>query len=60
MAGVSATMGRDIIVLSDDALIIDDDVRAPLNKGDRLVAMPARLIDKTPNYRETDIASFLK
>jgi hypothetical protein len=55
MTGVPATMGRDMIALSDDALIIDDNVRTPLDKRDRRIAMSASLIDVPPNYWETNI-----
>jgi hypothetical protein len=41
-------MDHDMVTPADDALVIDDDVRASLDKDNRDVTMPAGLIYVPP------------
>jgi hypothetical protein len=59
MTTTPTTMHLNMISLTDDALIIDDDIRAPLDNDNRRITVPARIIDVPSNYRKTHKAPFL-
>ena len=56
VAGIPATVDHNVVPLPDDALVIDDDIGASLDKDYRDVTMPARLIYVPPYNWQTHCA----